>query len=135
MDHRGSTTQVDPNSKVGGWGALIPLQLVHQWKYGEGEGEEEVEKRRKMKRERKKKRLAPLQSCSTSATDQRGCHPRDLPHFMEWRLHLQERHCISTMLTQSPATQPTRVLSRVLYDLMHKLKDNCNYIMHVLEVN
>ena len=40
-------------------GLRAPLQLVHQWKYGEGEGEEEVEKRRKMERERKKKRLAP----------------------------------------------------------------------------
>jgi len=41
----------------GAGGLKPPLQLVHQWKYGEGEGEEEVEERRKMERERKKKRL------------------------------------------------------------------------------
>ena len=43
----------------GGWGAPAPLQLVHQWKYGEGEGEEEVEERRKIERE-KKKTSSPL---------------------------------------------------------------------------
>jgi hypothetical protein len=48
---------------------VLPPKLVHQWKYREDEGEEEVEKRRKMERERRrKKRLAPLQSCSASAT-------------------------------------------------------------------
>jgi hypothetical protein len=35
-----------------GLGAPAPLQLVHQWKYGEGEGEEEVEERRKIERKR-----------------------------------------------------------------------------------
>jgi hypothetical protein len=39
----------------GAWrGALAPLQLVQQWRYGEGEGEEEVEKRRKIERGRKR---------------------------------------------------------------------------------
>ena len=28
----------------GGWAARAPLQLVHQWKYGEGEREEEWRK-------------------------------------------------------------------------------------------
>jgi len=51
----------------GGWAARAPLQLVHQWKYGEGEREEELEKRKKW-REMKKKRPTPLQSCSASAT-------------------------------------------------------------------
>jgi len=35
----------------GGLRGSGPLQLVHQWKYGEGEGEEEVEERRKIERD------------------------------------------------------------------------------------
>jgi len=53
---------------TGRLGGTSPLQLVHQWKYGEGEREEELEKRKKW-REMKKKRPTPLQSCSESATD------------------------------------------------------------------
>ena len=34
-------------------GLQPPLQLVHQWKYGEGDREEEVEERRKIEREEK----------------------------------------------------------------------------------
>jgi hypothetical protein len=40
----------------GGWRAPTPLQLVHQWKYGEGEGEEKVKERRKMERKRGRRR-------------------------------------------------------------------------------
>ena len=34
----------------GGWAARAPLQLVHQWKYGEGEREEEVEEVKNLER-------------------------------------------------------------------------------------
>jgi len=60
-------TVLTRGGSTGRLGARAPLQLVHQWKYGEGEREEEVEERKKY-REMKKKRPAHLQSYSASTT-------------------------------------------------------------------